>query len=66
MSMARPKKSAALNAFATLGLRISKALRGDLEALAKATGRSLTDEARTGLERHVATSNIRKSRKART
>ena len=64
--MARPKKSEALGASATLGLRITPQLRADLEAIAKVTGRSLTEEARVGLERHVATSNVRKARKPRT
>lgn len=66
MGMARPKAGTELNAKATLGLRITQQLRADLEAIAKANGRSLTEEARVGLERHAATSNARKPRKPRT
>lgn len=57
--MARPKKGEELGASTQIGVRVSADLRAKLDALADAHGRSITDEIRDALERHVA----RKGRK---
>lgn len=51
--MARPKKADELRASATIGVRVTPDLRAKLDAMAKANGRSITDEARAALERHA-------------
>lgn len=51
--MARPKKGEELRASTRIGLRLTPELRRRLDALARAAGRSITDEARYALEEHV-------------
>jgi len=57
--MARPRKGEELGASTQVGVRIPAALRAKLDALAAQNGRSITDEIRDALEKHVA----RKGRK---
>jgi predicted DNA-binding protein len=57
--MARPKKGQELGVGATIGVRVSAELRQQLEAIAAAHGRTITQEARVAFERHVATVNVK-------
>jgi predicted transcriptional regulator len=58
--MARPKKADELKASATIGVRVTPELRAKLDAMAKANGRSVTDEARAALEKHTGLKGKRK------
>lgn len=51
--MARPRKGEELGASATIGLRVTEATRRSLEALAKASGRTLTEEIRDVIDAEV-------------
>jgi hypothetical protein len=51
--MARPRKGQDLNAYAKIGLRLSRALQAKLEAIAHRHDRSITDEVRFALTRYV-------------
>lgn len=52
--MARPRKGEELGASTQVGVRVPAELRAKLDALADANGRSITDEIRDALEKHVA------------
>ena len=52
-SMARPRKGEEKRASKTLGVRMPEELREDLEAAARASGRTLTDEVLRALEGYV-------------
>ena len=51
--MARPKAGEEKQAAAQIGVRISKELRGKLDALAQLHGHSITDEVRAALEEYA-------------
>ena len=52
--MARPKKGEELGASTQVGVRVPADLRAKLDALAAEHGRSITEEIRDALEKHVA------------
>lgn len=51
--MARPKKGEEIAATHMIGIRVNAELREKLDAKAAASGRSISDEARLALEKHV-------------
>ncbi len=54
LDMARPKKGTEKNASHGVAIRISSELRASLDELAERNDRSISDEMRDALERHVA------------
>ena len=51
--MARPRKGSELAASEGVALRITKDQRTGLDAMAKRNGRSLSDEIRVAIDRHL-------------
>lgn len=52
--MARPRKGEEIGASSTIGLRVARDLRGDLETVAEANGLTITEQARLLLEKGIA------------
>lgn len=52
--MARPKKTVAIEATATIGIRVTQLMRRAIENEASKSGRTLTEEVRTLLDEALA------------